>query len=274
MGIRKLSLIAFFFLWCSAASAATLLYSENFDDQDLDQPSVGSILYRSETGNPATPSYSTGRLGTGYCATGVANDSLYLQWDYGATWPSDEMYVTWYVKFDNYVKNSDVTQMDNIKAFYPHFNVTGGTAYDRYWSVSRDSKTSFFWSSMECRQSIDGNCANSADTFNTGNYVTVPNMMDGNWHKMAMYIKFSTYQLQIWMDDTRYLNFNGTDGVYGGASPHPYIGYLTVDAEDSQTQESFTKYIDDVEIWDGMPEDDAPSTPTIRSGGIRSGGIR
>lgn len=99
------------------------------------------------------------------------------------------------------------------------------------------------------------------------------------WHKVEMYVKQSTgashtnLDGHMWLkiDDVEKYNESGlnTGGIPVGRFPATKAS-CQCDAGEGWWQ------LDDYEVWDGIPdaEEEPPSTPTIRAGGIRNGGIR
>lgn len=104
---------------------------------------------------------------------------------------------------------------------------------------------------------------------------------DNTWHEYAIYIKMPT-------------NASTADGVWkawrdaGGTYTDGTVLYTrTAIAQDliwshfyfgnyykGECSGNWQFWVDDIEVWDGIPDEESPSTPTITNGGFRNGGIR
>ena len=90
--------------------------------------------------------------------------------------------------------------------------------------------------------------------------VTCANFHDGNWHHYEFYVNFSAGICRFWYDSTLKVERNN-----GSSWTTNWIKQISVGSLDSAPNEDnvFTRFIDDVEIWDGMPNrTSAPMPPT------------
>jgi len=244
--ISVVSLFVLFFTPCMKAFSASRLYYENFDDQIIHQPAVGSIsIYKDfnfTTINP--PDYNltgAGRGGAGYCFSGAQNTSAWLFWNYGQTWPTDEMYVSFWERYANYTYTDS---NENFKTFYPHW---GSRAY-------------------YCLQGRGTDCLNIATSSSQGDTDNhsycqpgISGMYDGNWHHYEIWLKFSTGQSKLWYDGNLVADFTLAVGTWDR-----FNYYTTLGSADSEEPGTFLRQYDDWEVWDGMPGQDSepPASPS------------
>jgi hypothetical protein len=141
---RFLSIFLSLLLCASVAGAATLRYSENFDDGDIDQPvpsagfpNVGniSVFQRFGAWNITSEKY---RFEPGYSGLALTDNtvryggnadwrSTSLDWTVNATWPTDEIYISWYERYlDPF---NPIYQ--NTKLYYIFYNPSNLTDRDR-----------------------------------------------------------------------------------------------------------------------------------------------
>ena len=158
--------LGIFFVLLQDAYTQTRLYYENFDDQTINQPSVGNITVEKGFWPSVTSSdynmNAVGRGGTGYCFSGAQDVSAYLVWWYSQTWPTDEIYFSFYQRFDNLPSGQG---MINIKQAYPHFGGNG----DLHVSLYDD-------------HSIISNMHNNGSRVGSMISTQIPDVADGNWH--------------------------------------------------------------------------------------------
>lgn len=221
---------------------------ETFDDQEVSSPlwveqvDVGPI-------SPPRYQFNTGRGGSGYCfASGTVRDP-YLKWDVNSTWFTQELYVSWWVRFPSYTRDGDGWW--NIKMFYPHWD--GVKSHIGYFIGQPDGGFT---------QIGDKN----GNLLVNGYGPTPTGIWDGKWHRFEHYINFEKGLYKFWYD--RPVG-NWTDGSYllsnynfGTGKWTNNLYYITIGGQDSQTANVFTREIDDIEIWDGMPDSTpAPKAP-------------
>lgn len=107
--------------------ASNLLLNENFDDQVIDTPPMGSIhVYKNFSWIEASPpDYNltkVGRGGSGYSFSGAQNVSAWIQWKIGQNWPTDQIYTSFWQRYANFMSTDP---NENLKLFYPHFGNNG-----------------------------------------------------------------------------------------------------------------------------------------------------
>lgn len=210
-------------------SAANLLYSEDFDDQDVDQPSVGTIETVKDNWNEAVEGVdfdldTVGYGGTGYCFNAAYEVPSYLVWWYSTTWPTNEMYVSFYMKFSSYGGGLN-------KFFYPHWD---GTASKVVASVN--SANSINWHVLDKTQTqIDQQ------------YITCTGLANGNWHHWEFYVNFSTGTARLWYDSA--LKYDETFGADTWTNSMYYITCGSI----NNTATGYQRQLDEWEVWDGMP---------------------
>lgn len=253
-------------LLSTPVSAATLWYTENFDDQDFDAPPSGTVetwvsMTTGCTTNPWCP-YPDGAiegdhydfLETGYGGTGYAFGTA-VSPETGSTtdpyfrilpssWSSDGFFQSFRMKQTGVQSES----YQNLKVVYPHWN--GTNAYVMFNTTGTNvtpGTESLYYSAKD----------NTGAYLETSGSVSVPNIFDGNWHKFDLWVKFSTSEVYFWYDvesptianATFYRNY--TDSAWSGATLY-YFGANLSDVGDNV---GFWdgKYIDNVEIWDELP---------------------
>jgi chitodextrinase len=143
----------------------------------------------------------------------------------------------------------------NLKFFYPHWTYITGNNYVCY--VLYSGPGSVYYSSQ--RQSA---------AQNSNYYYGVASMTDTNWHHYEFYVNFPNGISKFWYDRpgdfTTGLVVN--DDYAQGWGNTPDIWYFTFGSQDSEEADVFTRFIDDVEVWDGMPgevsDTQPPTTPT------------
>lgn len=252
-------LILMILLITTSASAAQRRMYENFDDQDVDSPWQARV-YGGFNIVPPRCSYDVGRNGTGYCigsGSDLGNDdAVWIESGYGE-WPTDEYYVSFWVKYPVAVYQNTG---ENIKLFYPGFG-TGSVIESGLENLSTGASVIFAW-------------YNNVLQFNS--YVTFPNAADGNWHHYEWWVKFSTGALKMWYDRPEgdftteadiaapttgtYLKLNriNSAGTWGAQT----ISRMNAGSMDASGDSNFTRFIDDVEVWDGIPGESL-TPPTV-----------
>lgn len=237
--IGKLTTMVFIILtltYMDALAANRLLY-ENFDNQKIDTSRF--IVYGHNWAVLNPPQYnltSVGRNGTGYCFSSGSVSEAHLCWKKNVPnpWPTDEFYVSFWMRYPTF---SQTDSHENLKLFYPHWD--GVDSYVHYAMCNKDS---IYYS------------AKGKGAFLTqGRWLTCPNQTDGKWHRYEFYVKFSAGIHKFWYDGKLTVNDNFGSGKWTRAMY--YISTPSIDAEEPG---SFSRQIDDLEIWDGMPTATAP----------------
>ena len=224
-------------------SQGTLIYSENFNDGDLDAPTFGSfygtgVVLGNWINSVEGVDHSFDSTGyTGYCMSSVGklDKDPHIVWTMDSgDWTTDEFYVSYWVRFPYAV----MTSYPNLKLFYPHWN---GTASYVHLAMGQADGSSHYYSAH----------GSAGQVLEQSAYIQTPNLCDGQWHRCEAWVKFSTSQFRFWYDGILRKDANYADGVWTNA-----IYYLTLGfKEDAGGGDLFTRQLDDVEIWDGMPGD-------------------
>ncbi|OGS19082.1 MAG: hypothetical protein A2219_05505 [Elusimicrobia bacterium RIFOXYA2_FULL_50_26] len=257
--MMKLAITCTLLIFCQCAHAASLLYSENFDDQDIDQPSVGSIQVVRSIGPMITCTEgidytvsAQGRNGSNGSFLSLQTEAnldaeSWIWWPYSETWPANQMYVSFWLRYPHFVSTD---AHENLKLFYPHWD--GTSSYVAYDLSSDDSM-------YHSEKSND-------EYVSTGNWLTVPNQTDGNWHHYEFFLDFEMGISRFIYDDSIIWDKNWGPGTWTVPVPMYYLTFCMIDAEEPG---NFTRQIDDIEVWDGMPDvgdvpisdNDAPTAP-------------
>ncbi len=245
------TMIMLVFMLCQADGyAANRVFYENFDDKVLDSR-FG--VYGHNWAPMTPPQYNlgaVGRNGKGYCFSSGSVNEANLLWkkDIYNPWPTDELYVSFWMRYPTF-RSTDAHE--NIKFFYPRWD-----GIDSYVHYAMSSNNSVYYSAMSRGSMVTA-----------GRWLTCPNQVDGKWHHYEFYIKFSTGVSKFWYDGS--LKVNDTFGRGKWTNTMYYIHAPSIDAEEPG---SFSRQVDDYEVWDGMPSSNssngtalpAPSGVSIR----------
>ncbi|HQG31927.1 MAG TPA: hypothetical protein PLA83_08365 [Deltaproteobacteria bacterium] len=212
--------------------AATRLLHETFDDQVLDSR-LRVRVYGAVATPPQYAFASQGRDGTGHCFSSGTVSATWLQWPSETMlrpWPSDELYVSFWMRYPTFTRTDP---NENIKFFYPHWN--GTSSYVHYCMYDPD----------QVYYSAQGMGAVLA----AGVYLRCPNQTDGRWHRYEFYVKFSEGISRFWYDGVKKLDQTYGPGVWSN-------DILAIDAPSLDGEEPgiFSRTVDDLDIWDGMPD--------------------
>ncbi len=91
-----------------------------------------------------------------------------------------------------------------------------------------------------------------------GNWLECPNQTDGQWHHYEFYIKFSEGVSRFWYDGALKV-----DDVFGTGVWTNEMFYISVPSIDGEAPiGSFSREVDDWEVWDGMPDPVAQRSKT------------
>ncbi len=244
--IKLTTMVLLLLLLCRIEGyAANRLLYENFDDKVLDSrlQIIGhdwAIL--------SPPQYNlnaVGRSGAGYSFTSGTINEAYLHWrnQIPNPWPTDDLYVSFWMRYPTFRQTDS---HENIKLFYPHWDNAQG-----YVHYAMSSNNSVYYSAMAHGTMVTA-----------GRWLTCPNQADGKWHHYEFYVKFSAGVSKFWYDGS--LIVNDTFGTGKWTRAMHYISTPSIDAEEPG---DFSRQVDDLEIWDGIPG----STGTVPpSGGTTS----
>lgn len=225
-------LVAVLLSFSGLAFAGNVLLYENFDDQRLDSRFT---VYGANWTVVSPPGYnleSVGRNGAGYCFSSGTVAAAHLCWmnNIPNPWPSDEMYVSFWMRYPKY-EHTDANE--NFKIFYPHWN--GTASYVHYSMIGSNT---IYYSAR----------ANGV-MISISNWINCPNQTDGNWHRYEFYIKFSEGISRFWYDGTLKINHTYGKGYWLPNNVY-YISAPSIDAEEPGI---FSRQVDDWEVWNGMP---------------------
>jgi len=131
---------------------------------------------------------------------------------------------------------------------------TGGTVYMHLGTDKGADSVMYFY--------------NGDEGYWLGSGITLKNANDGNWHKYSFYVSWNTGTVMGWYDVTSETVLNYTksytapDGTFGsGIGPH----HFTIQNNFSAAAPTEMTYhaIDDIEIWDGMPNQEEPEDDPV-----------
>ena len=236
-------------LQASVADAANRLLYENFDDQQIDTKLTTRIYGKwGLTEGVEYDLESVGYNGSGHCfssTTQIPNNEAFLEWtSYGGRsgppnpWPTNEWYVSFWVRYPTF---TSTVSHENIKLFYPHWDGTGS-------SVGYDSTG--HGSLYHAERSHKAYLTQS-------NWVSSPNLEDGNWHHVEFYLNAATGVHRMWYDGA--LNWESNHGPGAWTTPIAMY-YFTFGSIDASGDSIFNRQFDEIEVWDGMPDSD-PTPP-------------
>ncbi len=192
-------------------------------------------------GTPLTPpayQYDTGRGGAGYSLGSGTIYCPYLFWTDVGEWPTNEFYVSFWMRYPSRTY-PDGDSHWNVKLFYPHWD--GVNSYVHYSATGNEGA---YYSAHD----------KNGGTLEQSRWPSTPNDMDGNWHHYEFYINFAQGISRFWYDGVLKIDSNYGAGVWTNN-----IYYLTFGHMDAEEANVFTRFIDDIEVWDGMPTAEEPT---------------
>jgi hypothetical protein len=228
----------------SSGLAAERRLFEDFDDQLVNSP-----LVTREYGewNISLPTYSwgVGRGGTGYSYGSGDTHDVWVSWERGSdglSWFTDELYLSYYIRYPSWTSDGD--NYWNAKFFYIQERGNSGA-----WEMDAtgNGSSGFFWQIR----------ADGGSVVESG-WSSVSNAWDGNWHHYEIYIHRTQGIYRFWYDGN--LKINKTYGQKWSTSKYD----ISICSIDGQTENVFTRFIDAIEVWDGIPvAPDPPQNPRI-----------
>lgn len=236
--------------WVFRVDAAERLLYENFDDGILDP---AFIVYGGNWAVLAPPQYNLDAVGRGGVGRAFASGTVseaHLVWrnNVPSPWPTNELYASFWMRYPTFTKTD---ANENFKVFYPHWN--GTQSYVHY---SATGPNTIYYSAKANGSMIE-----------MSNYISCPNMMDGEWHHYEFYVNFLEGISRFWYDGNLKL-----DHTYGLNVWVPYdVYYVAAPSIDAEETGVFSREVDDWEVWDGMP--DAGATPPPPAEPSPPGGI-
>jgi hypothetical protein len=226
-------------------NAANRLLYENFDDGVIDSRFT---VYGNSWNVLSPPQYNlseVGRTSSGHSFTSGTMDAAYLCWKTNVPnpWPTDEFYVSYWMRYPRYVTTDSVNE--NLKIFYPHWD-----GVDSYIHFNLAQPNLVYYSAK-----AKGNMVAQS------RWLTCPNMTDGKWHHYEFYVKFSKGISRFLYDGV-----TKVDDAYGSGLWTNHMYYFSIPSVCGRSVPSnpnpgdYTRQVDDIEIWDGTP--DAPTSQT------------
>jgi hypothetical protein len=223
----------------STLFAANLILSENFNTQTFDPRLIARQVDVSGSISPPKFVFSTpGRGGTGFAFSSGSVHDAFLEWRFNNKWYTDELYVSFWMRYPSRIY-PDGDNHWNIKTFYPHFDGTGSYVH---YATSGGGSVYYSARSGLLNTMID-----------QSKWLSIPNAFDGKWHRYEFFIKFSEGISRFWYDGTLVSNY-----TYGPGRWTNNIYYITFAGSDAETKNQFSREIDDIEVWDGMPTSPQP----------------
>lgn len=222
---------------------ANRLVYENFDDQTLDSRLTPRV-YGAVAAPPQYNFAGPGRDGDGSCFSSGTVAATWLQWPTDKLpkpWPSDEMYVSFWMRYPTFTKTDS---NENVKFFYPHWNES--SSYVHYCMYDPD----------QVYYAAFGMGANLA----SGVYLQCPGQTDGNWHHYEFHVKFSEGTSRFWYDGVQKLDQRYGPGVWTND-----IFNIDMPSMDGEEPGVFSRQVDDLEVWDGMPGSQTEGLPSSPS---------
>lgn len=228
-------------------------------------PSQGIIRMVYWAGN-ALPSvlgsqhqYITGRNGSGYALSGLINPSTkvgtwpYIDW-YGVnanvTW-SNEIYVSFWMKYDSLIVSNAYKDYENIKMFYWSFggennSLSGELAVGNSPEGSPPSYNEYTYS-WRGKEPFLENYVHGYPTVNDA---------DGNWHHYEFYIQRTAGRARWWVDGIQKIDWNSGDSADFLLNGDPYIKWIHIAGSliGTSPNSKGTRVFDDIEVWDGWPD--------------------
>jgi hypothetical protein len=268
----------------SLAWGAELIFSENFDDQTLNSPWViRRYGYSAATlGHYAwVAGHGTGANdGSGYALGSGTIYPIWAEWTPGTTiGDGDEVYVSWWMKYPD---GCGAIAGHYFKFFYAYFN-----GVEDKIEMSQNNTTNAFYLLYNNGSLLQDEGGSDAFGY--------PSSTPGTtWHHYEVWWKFSTSEYKFWLDrpsgdytseattttpGTYLLVYrNLPDNAWGGGSSRVVntlnAGSMQNDmGEDAQG--NTRRYIDDIEVWDGIPDSTpAPAPPIISNCTISNGRVQ
>jgi hypothetical protein len=177
---------------------------------------------------------------------------------------SGEFYLSWWVKFDS----GELANLlsDTHKMLYLY---TNGSANNLIMSVS-DSRQLRLFVNADNQAGYPYTAGDNPDNnyqygYNLG---VVPSLDDGNWHKFEFYAKWGTgggsnSAIKVAVDDTNVLDVNNAVAIYQ-TGDHVWTAALPSNLSAAGTAVSSVGWqVDDIEIWDGLPDTTTPPPVAI-----------
>jgi hypothetical protein len=183
----------------------------------------------------------TGRGGTGYALQGIVDEGTgvgtwpYLNWWPQTNWPTNELYISFWMKYVNYSYDASRKFYENIKLHYSFFSKAGQNSPSNEWGVTTAGE--YYYDLRDVNNtSIGSGWINAKDT-------------DGGWHHYEWYYNFSTRNVKMWIDGSQKINYTNNALGWDGFVRELDFGSLIGTDPNSLGTRAF----DDIEVWDGVP---------------------
>jgi hypothetical protein len=213
--------------------SAQCFLQEDFDDQVLDER-LTAYGHNWQVLSP--PDYhldAAGRDGTGRAFSSGTTSMAHLCW-MGDTmpdpWPSDGLYVSFWMRYPAF---SRCDAMENLKIFYPRWE--GAKSYVHFTLSDKDT---VYYSAMA-----------GGSVLTAGNWLDCPDQTDGKWHRYEFYVNFDEGISRFWYDGVLKVDDVFGTGVWGND-----VHVIAAPCIDGEEPGSFSRQVDDLEIWDDRPE--------------------
>lgn len=246
----------------AATSAATKRYSANFDDGTVAIPFYGNMqgfnMFGKYPADPSQYTFQPGRSGLaltdktsryGGSDSNIANG---LYWETGIPWPTDEIYVSWWERHQ-----VPYTTWMNVKMFRIWFDPNDDTGKN---SLSWQRRPDFAG-----KIGVDHAVYDRNGTIQTegANWSVLGGMTNGNWHHVEFYINFTGLTYKVWWDGNLLYTRTWDRSLFSWNRHFVwmFIGGPFTPGE-PPLYGTFTRQMDDVEIWDGMPGTDRSILPS------------
>jgi len=162
-----------------------------------------------------------------------------------------EVFIRLWARFNNGWRTIQDGGRNKWLRFYANTNAVPDTVY-MHLGTWNSSPPMYFYCSGEPGYWI-------------GSSFTCTNAYDGNWHKFSMYINWNTGVILGWYDvdnetiENASKSYSAEDGRLGNGSGPQFLVLKSNYSAKSPTEETYHA-IDDLEIWDGMPDEDGEDT--------------
>lgn len=253
---------------------ATKHIDEDFDDQALDSRlRVYGNDWTALTENTGYTLSEAGNGGSGYCITSGNVQAISVNWgvlgigNVPNPWPTDEFYVSYWTRYTGVsFSHSD----PNIKIGYPHWSGTNNALEIRISNTTGAVQViPYNGGGLFCASYGIGSCSPPTGGRYATVYSSASGIFDGNWHHLEYYVNMATGDYHVWWDSALIVDQN-VETTWAGQ-----IYYLNAGSIDADGSETFTRQIDDIEMWDGMPDSTpAPAPPTISNVTISNGRVQ
>jgi len=214
----------------SPCTTSDLYYKEDFDDQDIDDPPVGSIHTGKLKGELSIEDTdyvldTAGYGGYGYAFDPVANNDSHIIWNYeNNTWPTDELFISMRIK---------------------HTNVTSSTGqYIGILTLASDNGNDRL--ELEMRSSSSMYYSIYTDNIlREDAYFTTSHISNNDWHTVDVYYNFTSGVLRVWYDNSIKLNRQMAFGFLFASE----VSYINFFGRDKYVTNTYDRMLDQIQVW-------------------------